>query len=287
MPIRDERQTDPTPPPVIDALNPSLTLYGVLIGLAALMIVAAFVVAPPDWPGLFLNLATEILGAVILLIVVDRRIRSSDIRLLQGVTQRARMKFVYFLNPNIRPVARYVEILNARLEKIHPVPYFRRSFMDELQHHIDKGFVLRGAAGMGKSVILQDIALNLAKIVLAEPTKNRVPIFLPLRHWAHGSLIDQLFDTVSSYSPVPHRTIQKLLREGRAAIILDGLDEMPERRRVAPEIHRLRSQYPNLVIILSTRTHVECEIEGLQAIEIPPLTKQEQEEWLADVRPKR
>jgi len=287
MAIRDERQSDPTPPPLIDALNPSLTLYGVLIGIAALMIVVAFVVAPPDWPGLFLNLATEILGAVVLLIVVDRRIRGSDLRLLQGVTQRTRMKLMYFLNPDIRPVARYIEILNARLEKIHPVPFFRRSFMDELQQHYDKGFILRGAPGMGKSVILQDIALYFAKIVLAEPTKNRVPIFLPLRQWVHGLLIEQLFDTVASYSPVPHRTLHKLLTQGRVAIILDGLDEMPERSRVAPELQRLRHQFPTLIIIVSTRPRVECQIEGLETIEIPPLTKQEQEEWFADVRLKQ
>src|SRR5262249_36096882 len=78
-----KRQPDPEPRgdlPIIP--EPSLSLYFVLCFVSFILVVVAFS-AKQDWPGLAINLASGIVTAVIILIVVDRRLRANELRAIE------------------------------------------------------------------------------------------------------------------------------------------------------------------------------------------------------------
>jgi hypothetical protein len=280
MSFPDERQPDPTPPSVIEAANPSLLLYGILFGVAVLMIVFAFWAAPPDWPGLFLNLATEVIGAIILLIVVDRRIRQSDLRVIQGLSMRAQNRFWVMFALETSFVTRYSAIFNARLEAVRPHPFYRRVSLDRIEEKHSKGFLLAAHAGMGKTATLQDIALRLARTVIATPRRAPVPVLIPMHRWIPGDMVDSITEVLKSYARVSRRTVQKLIASERIVLLADGVDESPNHDQFKTELERFRQRFPRIKVIVATRPYLGLSIEGLPTVSIEPLTAQETEEFM-------
>jgi hypothetical protein len=280
MSLPEQRQSDPNPPGVIEAANPSLLLYAVLLGLAALMIVIAFCTAPPDWPALFLNLSTEVIGAVILLIIVDRRIRQSDLRLIQGLSVRAQNRFWVLFAPDTAFVARYSAIFNAQLDVVRPHPFFRRVSLDRIEERHSAGFVLAADAGIGKTATLQDIAVRLARTAITTPRSAPVPVLLPMHRWIPNDLVDSIAETLNSYSTVSKRTVHRLIELGRIVVLADGVDESPNHKEFKAELDRFRNRFPKIQVIVSTRPYLGFSIDGLPVISIDPLTRQETEDFI-------
>src|SRR5437868_12625018 len=80
----------PISPPSLPAAPPSFSLYATLLLLAAIMITAAVVFGRADWAGLFVSLATNLIAAVIILLVIERRLRPSDAAALAALARIAR-----------------------------------------------------------------------------------------------------------------------------------------------------------------------------------------------------
>lgn len=72
------RQPDAIPEHPVP-LPPSLWMYSVLLLIAVILVCLAFR-EKADWPGLFVNLASGIIGAVIVLVFVEQRLRASEVR---------------------------------------------------------------------------------------------------------------------------------------------------------------------------------------------------------------
>ncbi|MET9231238.1 NACHT domain-containing protein [Lentzea sp. NPDC003310] len=118
--------------------------------------------------------------------------------------------------------------------------------------------VLLGDPGAGKSTLAAKLAHDLA---LAD---DRVPFLLVLREftpWFHqgGRELLRYLEQVSRdpYNLAPPRDgVEYLLRNGRAVVLLDGLDELVEpelRRRVVRLIEGFAHQYPLTPIVVTAR----------------------------------
>ena len=134
-----------------------------------------------------------------------------------------------------------------------------------LKQNQSNKFVLLGAPGSGKTTLLSFFAVMLAqdnpeKIGLA-PGIDCLPILIRIRDFARLSdinLLDyarQFAEKTMSVKPLPEGFFEYWLADGRAMILLDGLDEVVEeskRYAVVQQIENFLGQYhQNLAIITS------------------------------------
>jgi predicted NACHT family NTPase/HEAT repeat protein len=134
-----------------------------------------------------------------------------------------------------------------------------------LKQHQSNKFVLLGDPGSGKTTLLSFFAVMLAqnypeKLGL-DPGIDCLPILIRIRDFARLSdinLLDyarQFAEKTMSVKPLPEGFFEYWLADGRAMILLDGLDEVVEeskRYAVVQQIENFLGQYhQNLAIITS------------------------------------
>jgi NACHT domain len=250
-----ERQPDPQPPSV-PATAPSLSLYFMLVIISITMIAIAFSIDKPDWPGLLVNLASGLIGAVIILVIVDRRLRASEIQTIQDYATTSSVRFISIFSGEVRATILYATVLSRELYNIRPQPYLVRPSVEGLLDEYSQGFILYGEPGSGKSTLVQAIATRQAEEALRRPKKEQIPIFFRVAQWTEGNLSQQLWGEVSRFSRVPRRIFDGWLAKGRALIILDGIDEwtfeQPE-EMVFREIVAFKALYPETALIVTSR----------------------------------
>lgn len=119
--------------------------------------------------------------------------------------------------------------------------------------------VLLGDPGAGKSTLAGKLTWD-----IASDTSDRVPFLLVLRDFtasfrSGGRELLRYFEDICSdpYNLTPPRdAVEYLLRNGRAVVVLDGLDELvqPElRRRVVRLVEGFAHQYPLTPIVVTAR----------------------------------
>ena len=248
------RQPDPQPSFVLGEQAPSLSLYLALIGFACILIVVAFSVQQPDWTGLSINLATEIIGAVIILIIVDRRLRSSELQTIREYAESSSVRFASLFSLEIRDTLLYAKALNIELKRISPKPYFERPDLESLFERQPSGFLLYGDAGSGKSTLLQNIALRQSENVIRRPQSEKIPVFFPVRLWVDGELLVQLWKVAQQYSKLKQKRFERWLESGRLVIILDGIDETPQSKVALAKIKEFKDKYPSTSLVASCRS---------------------------------
>ncbi|MET4927623.1 NACHT domain-containing protein, partial [Streptomyces sp. PSRA5] len=121
--------------------------------------------------------------------------------------------------------------------------------------------LLRGAAGSGKTTLVQWLAVNAARNTLPEQLAHfdgRVPVVLPLRTLVRGAALPAPAEFLSAaghpLSP-PVRWMDTVLAEGRGLLLVDGVDEMPEadRARTKNWLLKLLAAYPRTAVVVTTR----------------------------------
>src|ERR1051325_1565109 len=124
MPERLPPQPPAQPPPLPAVEPPSLLVYAGLVIAGGVLISAGIAASNERWAGLWLNLATELIGAVIILIIVERRLRAAEVTVIGR-----RLLFVF--SREARQLVSYATVLTDRITAISIRPYMDRGAVEE------------------------------------------------------------------------------------------------------------------------------------------------------------
>jgi HEAT repeat protein len=147
--------------------------------------------------------------------------------------------------------------------------------------------LLLGESGAGKTILLQHLALEYARIALEDiaargldsdeivQDNHQIPIFVPLGHYIERRDPDE---NLTSYivrmvtgqlqGVVSSTLVHNLLEEGRCLILLDGLNEVVndnQRRALAASVAAFADEWCEH----GNRVIVSCHLEGYHAMSLP------------------
>lgn len=123
--------------------------------------------------------------------------------------------------------------------------------------------MLIGEAGSGKTTLLRWLAVRAARQDLPNQMtnwNNLIPFFIPMRNYIDKPLpppqefINNVGRNIAS--EMPSSWVQNLLRNGRALILVDGIDELPQgeqRQRAREWIIALTTDFPKARIVATSR----------------------------------
>lgn len=244
-PIANTPQPEPTPP-AQGGSSPSLWLYLVLLLISAAFVIAAFQMKHDgEWPGLLLNLASDLIVTVIILVVIDRRLRAQELATLKRLPFMTTQKFVLLLSPTRRLGHRYACSLLVTLEPLIAGKLELQGFA-ALEDKVRRGFVLLAGPGEGKTTWTQFAAVNLSRKYINYKSEGRIPIVFSLARWLpQRSLYEALHESFDSYAPCRRWLFNRLLKSGSVVVLLDGYDELWQREvPFTDQLKALRSQFP-------------------------------------------
>jgi len=252
--IANTPQPEPTPP-VQGGSSPSLWLYLVLLLVSAAFVLAAFRMHQgADWAGLLLNLASDLIVTVIILVVIDRRLRTQELATLKRLPVITSRRFVWLLSPTRRLGHRYACSLLVALEPLLAGKIELQGF-PKLEEKVRKGFVLRAGPGEGKTTWTQFAAANLSRKYIGYESEGRVPILFSLVRWLPDrSLHDALHESFGSYAPCGRWLFNRLLKSGCVVVLLDGYDELWKRDvPFIDQLKKLRAEFPTVAWTVISR----------------------------------
>ena len=125
-----------------------------------------------------------------------------------------------------------------------------------------KRIMLRGDAGSGKTTLLQWLSVNVARRSLEGELaqwNTLVPFVLPLRRFANKKLPSpaEFFPEVGTHlaDEMPDKWVNRVLRAGRALVLIDGVDELPNNQRDEARkwLRELIRTYPASHYIVTSR----------------------------------
>lgn len=129
--------------------------------------------------------------------------------------------------------------------------------------------IVLGKPGAGKTTFLKHIAIQCS---FGEFQANLVPIFITLKDFAEAPQHPSLLQYILSDAAYPTtKPIQQVLSQGRALLLLDGLDEVQETDdyRVAQEIRNFSSKFHANQIVITCRVATrEYTFEQFTEVEI-------------------
>lgn len=270
------RQSDPEPPDYLPPRPPSLVLYAILFASALALATVSFFVDSQNGGGLLANLATELAGAILILLIVERRIRASEMRFLRALPGTTKETFSEWLSPEVRQVKTYARVFASQLNSISPGVYVPVAELEsELMANRVRGCILTGLGG--KSVQLQRLASRQLSEVLRRPRGAHVPVLVPVHKWDEGDAVDVLRATMQSYAPVSDRIFFRLLERGRLLCIFDGLDDSLTPRETVGMLQGFHDSHPTTPLIVSTRPTPEPFLEDLPRVTMRELRREEVE----------
>ena len=123
--------------------------------------------------------------------------------------------------------------------------------------------VIHGQAGSGKSTLLQWIAVRSAESSFPPNLaswNNTVPFFIRLRECVQSGfpeLEDFPRQIARMIGGKPENWVHQQLKNGRAVVLIDGVDELPSNHRptVLNQLQQLVSTYPFARYIITSRPH--------------------------------
>ncbi|WP_239695079.1 NACHT domain-containing protein, partial [Streptomyces sp. DvalAA-19] len=153
--------------------------------------------------------------------------------------------------------------------------------------------LLRGDAGSGKTTLLQWLAVNAAKRSFPADLadwNSLVPFMLPLRRYANTTLPNpsQFFPVVGTAlsEEMPDRWVQRMMRSGRALVLIDGVDELPDDQRDEARewLRSLVATYPDAIYVITSRP-AAAEVDwlgedGFAVLDLLPMNQKDVEKFV-------
>lgn len=263
--------------PVFD--SPSIWLYVILALASAVLIALAFTIAGrADWTSLLLNVAAGLITALVVLVVVERRIRRAELAILMQTPARARFSLRLLVDPATRAAQRYARTLAEGLGPLilHRAPVDR---LDQMEDRLLKGANLLGEPGSGKTLWLMYVAARQAHGFLSSHGKSKLSVHFSLRRWPDGqSLEAALLDHIQSVSSCLTWSARRLMKKHVGAVLLDGYDEIfMDSRNLSSSLVELQEAFPGLAVSVSFRPNYPTPLMDRPIIEMPRYTDQEVE----------
>jgi hypothetical protein len=150
-----------------------------------------------------------------------------------------------------------------------------------------------GQAGSGKTTLLQWLAVRSAQGDFSGPLagwRDTVPFYVPLRRYVgRGLPAPEEFPLAVGRNlthEMPSGWVHGLLREGRALVLMDGVDEMPEEQRepVRAWLADLARDFPEARYVVTSRPaavgEAWLEALGFTAAELQPMSTSDVREFI-------
>ena len=269
-PVLEEHQPDAALPPQ----HPSLRIYVAISVVASLFVIAAFSIkGEADWPGLFLNVSAGLISALVVLIVVERRLRQSDLLALRQVPVKAQMSLISLFSRPVRTARKYAI---AHLEALEPLlsSYIEIPEFVSLEPDLLSGCNLLAEPGMGKTAWMQSVVAKYARDFLESNGKAKVVVLFPLRRWREDdSLEDAIIEHTMAFASCSRSSAKLMLQKRVSALLLDGYDEIfMQNHFFKSDYDEFKTKYPGVSLSVSSRPNYPNPIDGAPVIRLPKLS---------------
>ncbi|MGX1710279.1 HEAT repeat domain-containing protein [Streptomyces albidoflavus] len=169
----------------------------------------------------------------------------------------------------LRTRGELVDELEARAAELPQREEQPRPVLAALAEEGGRRAVVLGDPGAGKSTLAKYLALALAGGLEAVPEElgpleGLVPVLVELREYAvpeaWGDTVEDFIERAhtQAYLPLPRELLTRLLQDGEAVVLFDGLDEVfdPGRRAaMARRITAFAAKYPQCRVIVTSREY--------------------------------
>lgn len=250
----NNQQPDPSPPDFRPVPPPSWITYFVLATVSIGLIFISFSIGTPDWSGLLVNLASGIITTIIFLIIIDRKFRVNEFASLQVKTSTFTTQVASIFSTDTADTVGYAKAFSSQIQKIRPAHYVERADLENLLEKFPNGFFMTGLGGMGKTTLVQTIAVKHSEQLIIKPKGKMFPVLIPVRNWRSGNIVEQIYKEIDKFYPVRTKVLRNWIRNKPMLLIFDGLDEHPSPDTVMMEIETLRKLATNFIIIVTSRS---------------------------------
>lgn len=217
-----------------------------------------------------LSMGTNLFSALIILLIVDQRLRDSDKDILVVIMQKTLHGLMKLAMPTVYFKLRYSERLKEKLTSIRPRDYVDRPFINKRLDEAIDGCHLIGSEFAGKTTAIQVMASRIAQTAIDNPYLSKIPVYVSLAEIEKPpkDLTDLVFKTICAYRPVNRRMVKKILDSGKLVLLADSLDESESSDCLMQQIRIFRELYPLVKIVLALDSTSELRVDNLSVIDL-------------------